>query len=71
MVGGNLHIVLDDGNAGDGSLDFCGEEIERDAASSEADSHLIAAERRCLAAFRALNEGERWSVLGLFWAVGR
>jgi hypothetical protein len=76
-VGGNLHIVLDDDNLEDHSLEFCRQQIEAGGyrrppahvavlGPDEPDSpEQLAAELACYVALRALTFEERVSALGL------
>ena len=82
-VGGNLHIVLDDFNVGDGHLEFCREQIEAGGYHScecrpgQRDHECIdccspeqlAAELTCYRLFKVLSEDERLSALGFdnYW----
>lgn len=56
--GGNLHIVLDDRNLGDGSLAFCRQFIAENPLESS--PLQLACELACLTAFEGLNEDERF-----------
>jgi hypothetical protein len=69
-VGGGLHIVLDDWNLEDSSVEWCAvhlespehwEYLQRD--KPDLASAQLAAERRCLALFQPLTVAERASVL--------
>jgi hypothetical protein len=62
-VGGNLHIVLDDWNIEDDSLEFCRVQIERGDHGTEEER---ATERRCHDLMRALSVPERASALALY-----
>lgn len=76
-TGGNLHVVLDDNNIEDSSLDGCQEWIDRKGipgpeqpewfrnSKGEDSPEQLVAEQACLDAFRALTLDERASVLGL------
>lgn len=81
-VGGNLHIVLDDWNLEDDSLEFCAKQIAAGGYKrSETHSKVLgvrdddspeklAAEQRCHDLFAALTMKERASALALndgFW----
>lgn len=83
-VGGNLHIVLDDDNLEDSSLDFCAAQIAAGGyrrppahiamlGPHEADSpEQLAVEQACLEALRAMTMEERISALGLwnkYWST--
>ena len=64
-VGGNAHIVLDDFNIEDSSIDWCLKDATslniRDACQEQLD-----VERECLLAFKSLTIEERASALALF-----
>lgn len=79
-TGGNLHIVLDDWNLEDGSLQFCDGCIKRGGHPEDPNdspwhtkqtlehpdsAEQLAAERRCHDLFAALSVVERASVLAL------
>lgn len=58
MMGGNLHVAIDDGNMRNGDLDFCEESIRKNDVWN-APPEQLEAERRCLALLRAMSEEER------------
>jgi hypothetical protein len=60
--GGNLHIVIDDWNLDDDSLDFCDTEIRTDDPSCD---EKLEAERKCLDALRKMTLEERASTLAI------
>lgn len=62
-VGGHLHIVLDDWNISDDSLDFCDRHI--DAEGYDCPQGQIEAELACLNAFRKLSISHRAAALAL------
>lgn len=62
-VGGNLHILVDDWNAGDESLEFLESAIEDNY--HERCEGGLAAERECLRLMKGLTEAERYSALAL------
>lgn len=70
MVGGNLHIVLDDWNIEDSNLDYC-DGVLRNLEAGKPDQWTDinpdqnAAERECLNALRALSEKERAAALAV------
>lgn len=71
-VGGRLHIVLDDWNLEDGSLQFCMGDIEKgEAGESEygdpIDPETLAIERECCEALMAMTLEERASALAIQW----
>ena len=59
-AGGNLHIVIDDWNLEDGSLEFCKEGIDEEAMDDKRQ-----AESKCLKAMKALNFDERASAMAI------
>lgn len=61
-VGGNAHIVLDDGNLGDSCLKFC---LEQSRSSTDPDytKEQLAAEQECLSTMLGLTELERRAVV--------
>lgn len=63
-AGGSLHIVLDDWNLSDASLDYCETEISRNEGRVE--SRRTHAERKCLEALKKLTEPERASALAIY-----
>lgn len=71
VVGGNLHIVLDDWNIEDGSLHHCHKAIQNIQAGyfgphDDIDPAQVAIERKCCDAFLKLSLDERASALALF-----
>lgn len=62
-VGGNLHIVVDDWNIEDSSLDFCDRYI--DAEGYDCPQAQIKAELACLDAFRKLSVPHRAAALAI------
>ena len=73
VVGGHLHIVLDDVNVGDEHLDFCENEISSrgDDDPHGRDPEQMAAERACLALLRPMTEDERASAIRASGAWGQ
>lgn len=67
-VGGNAHIVFDDWNIDDESIDYCLGNGLRENIHEHTDAHL-AIERRALTTFRALSLDERASALALQWGM--
>jgi hypothetical protein len=68
LVGGHLHIVVDDWNLEDGFLSFCAMDAEERSGGYDPD------EQACADALLALTEEERASALGLqegFWGQVR
>lgn len=61
VVGGRLHIVIDDLNTGDRSLEFCRKLIEAAPHDPE-----VGAERECYEALVALSEDDRDEALRIF-----
>lgn len=57
-AGGLLHLVTDDYNTGDSSVEYCGREIERSGTSTE---------KAALVALAAMTEAERLSAISLYW----
>ncbi len=64
VVGGNAHIVLDDWNIEDDSIDWCLETALR-TNIHEHSAEELAVERQCLEALKALGLKERASALAL------
>jgi hypothetical protein len=68
--GGGLHIIVDDWNLEDSSLQFCEDYIEkpeyRASRNDEVTDERLEAERACLRALKAMTEEERASALALY-----
>lgn len=66
--GGGLHIVVDDWNLDDASVDFCGDLVEGPGYPREfhAGAEQIEAERACLRALKDMTVIERASALALY-----
>lgn len=62
-VGGHLHIVLDDWNLSDDSLDFCDRYIARDG--HVCPQEQIKSELACLDTFRKLSVSHRAAALAI------
>lgn len=60
-AGGNLHIVVDDWNLEDSSLEWC----KVNAIVSEQDDEKREAEMACYTALRELTEEERYSAMAI------
>lgn len=63
-VGGNCHIVLDDHNIDDGSIDYCLTHGLSDNVHEHTEKQ-IKIEKECLEAFRALSMSNRKKVLNM------
>lgn len=64
LSGGGLHIVIDDWNLDDGSIEFCKDHIE--ATGYDAEPDRLEAERDCITALTELTEMERAAALALY-----
>jgi hypothetical protein len=58
IMGGNLHVLIDDENLDDENLEFGARAIAENLADGSADQ--VRAEQECLAALRELTEQERY-----------
>lgn len=65
-VGGACHILIDDWNVDDGNIEFCTVCADNWFANGETETEdQWKAEKKCIEAFRGLNEDERYSALAL------
>lgn len=64
-AGGNLHIVIDDWNLEDSSLDFCRNAILTTERDGGGDEESLAVQLECVELLRALSLEERVSALAI------